>query len=218
MYLYLDESGDLGFNFKEKRSSEKFVITILVCFNEASRREFRKAVQRTIKNKVNKNRKKQKVQELKGTNTDINIKKYFLRNVENGDWKIFSLILNKRHVHKDMTTPLEKKKLYNLLSRVLIEKLVPLLQNEKEKVEIVVDKSKNTEEIKDFNNYLKKHLATFLPLNVPLKIFHFSSFEIYQLQAVDLFCWGIFRKFEYQDIEWYRNYAHKIEHEMEYLK
>jgi hypothetical protein len=37
MYLYLDESGDLGFNFKEKRSSEKFVITILVCFNEASK-------------------------------------------------------------------------------------------------------------------------------------------------------------------------------------
>lgn len=218
MYLYLDESGDLGFNFKEKRSSKKFVITILVCFNEASRREFRKAVQRTLKNKVNKNKKKQKVQELKGTNTDINKKKYFLRNVKNEDWKVFSLILNKRRVYKELSTPRGKKKLYNFLSRVLIEKLAPLLQNEKEKVELVVDKSKNTEEIKDFNNYLENHLATFLPSNVPLKIFHFSSFEIYQLQAVDLFCWGIFRKFEHQDIEWYQYYAHKIEHEMEYLK
>jgi hypothetical protein len=218
MYLYLDESGDLGFNFKEKRSSEKFVITILVCFNEASRREFRKAVQRTIKNKVNKNRKKQKVQELKGTNTDINIKKYFLRNVENDDWKVFSLVLNKRRVYKELSTPRGKKKLYNFLSRVLIEKLAPILQKEKEKVELIVDKSKSKEEIKDFNQYLENQLDALLPLNVPLYIYHRNSFETFELQAVDLFCWGIFRKFEIQDIDWYQCFSHKIECEMEYLK
>lgn len=218
MYLYLDESGDLGFDFKKKKTSKKFVITILVCFSNESKRMFRKAVQKTIKNKVNKNRKKQIVQELKGSKTDINIKKYFLRNVKSEDWKIYSLILNKRRVSQNLTTSRRKKKFYNFLSRLLIEKMVPLLQNEKEKVELMVDRSKSIEEIKEFNHYLETHLESLLSLNVPLYIYHSRSFETYELQAVDLFCWGIFRKFEHQDIEWYQHYAHKIEHEMEYLK
>lgn len=218
MYLYLDESGDLGFNFEKKKSSEKFVITILLCFNNESRGDFRKAVQRTIKNKINKNKKKQKVQELKGTNTTINVKKYFLKNVQNEDWKIFSIILNKTRVHKNLKTPHGKKKLYNFLSRVLIEKMASILKDAKGKVELFVDKSKSIEEIKDFNHYLEHYLAAFSPLNAPLKIYHLRSNETYELQAVDLFCWGIFRKFEHQDIEWYDCYSDKIDCEIEYLK
>jgi hypothetical protein len=60
MYLYLDESGDLGFNLEKNKSSKKFVITILLCFTDNARREFRKTVQRTLKNKINKTRKNKK--------------------------------------------------------------------------------------------------------------------------------------------------------------
>jgi hypothetical protein len=218
MYLYLDESGDLGFNFKGKRCSKKFVITILACFNETSRREFRKAVQRTIKNKVNKNKKKQKVQELKGSRSNINIKKYFLRNVKTEDWQVYSIILNKNRVYNDLRTPRGQKKLYNFLSRVLMENLVPLLQDAQQPVELIVDKSKSKEEIKDFNQYLENQLESILPLNVPLHIYHLNSLETYELQAVDLFCWGIFRKFEHQDLEWYKCFSHHVNCEMEYLK
>lgn len=218
MYLYLDESGDLGFNFKEKKSSKKFVITILLCLNNEARRSFRKAVQRTIKNKFNRKKQKKKIQELKGIRTTINIKKYFLRNVQNEDWNIYSLILTKSHVDKSLRTSQGKKKLYNFLSRVLIEEMGALLKNAKEKVEFVVDRSKNIEEIKDFNHYLENQLEALLPLNIPLDIYHLRSHEAYELQAVDLFCWGIFRKFEYNDDDWYKCFTHKIAREMQYLK
>jgi hypothetical protein len=218
MYLYLDESGDLGFNLEMNKSSKKFVITILLCLTDNARREFRKTVQRTLKNKINKNKKKQKTQELKGTRTHINIKKYFLKNVKNDDWKIYSLILNKERVNQNLRTSHGKKKLYNFLSRVLIEELAPLLKETREKVELVVDKSKNKEGIKDFNHYLANQLQALLPLNVPLNIYHLHSFQTSELQAVDLFSWGIFRKFEFHDLEWYNCFAHKIDCEMEYLK
>lgn len=218
MYLYLDESGDLGFNLEGQKSSKKFVITILLCLTDVSRREIRKAIQRTIKNKINKKKKKRNNLELKGTRTNINIKKYFLKNVKDKDWKVYSLVLNKTRVNKDLRTRRGKKKLYNFLSRVLIEKMNPLLQDTAGKVELIVDRSKNKEEIKDFNSYLENQIDALLPLTVRLHIYHLRSSETYELQAVDLFSWGIFRKYEYNDLEWYDCFSHKIECEIEYLK
>lgn len=60
MIIYLDESGDLGFNFNGKKPSQKFVITILVCNGQHVSRVFRKAIRRTIKNKLNRKKAKQK--------------------------------------------------------------------------------------------------------------------------------------------------------------
>jgi hypothetical protein len=138
--------------------------------------------------------------------------------VRNDDWKIYSIILNKERVNKNLRTSHGKRKLYNFLSRVLIEELAPLLKETREKVELVVDRSKNKEEIKDFNHYLTNQLQAMLPLNVPLNIYHLNSFQTCELQAVDLFSWGIFRKFEFHDLEWYNCFSHKIDCEMEYLK
>lgn len=218
IYIYLDESGDLGFDFRKKGCTKKFVITLLVCFSDRSRRAFRKAIERTIKNKINKNKKKVSSVELKGAKTEINVKKYFLRNVKCDEWSIYTLILNKKHVNDNLRTSRGKKKLYNFLSRVLIEKLAPLLQNVEGKVELIVDKSKNTEEISDFNQYLGNQLEALLPLLVPLNIYHLNSSESFELQAVDLFCWGVFRKYERSDGEWYGCFVDKISCEVRYLE
>ena len=53
MYLYLDESGDLGFDFSKKGTSKYFVITILVCKDKITKRALSNAVKRTLKNKIN---------------------------------------------------------------------------------------------------------------------------------------------------------------------
>ncbi len=70
----------------------------------------------------------------------------------------------------------------------------------------------------DFNQYLINQLEALLPLNTNLNISHLSSEENEGLQAVDLFCWGIFRKYENNDIEWYDVYRNKINYETEYLR
>ncbi|MCP4254020.1 MAG: DUF3800 domain-containing protein [Candidatus Scalindua sp.] len=85
-------------------------------------------------------------------------------------------------------------------------------------VELIVDRCKNKEEVRDFNQYLINQLEALLPLNTDLNILHLTSQESTGLQAVDLFSWGIFRKYENSDIEWYKVYRDKVRFETEYLR
>ncbi len=216
MFIYLDESGDLGFDFRKDKTTRKFVITLLVCYSDDARREFKKAARRTLKNKLNrKKRGSRSITEIKGTDTTLDVKKYFLRNVRNGEWAIYALALNKGRVEPRLRSKVGKKKLYNFLARFLLEKLD--LSGAARNVELVVDRCKNKEEMKDFNQYLVNQLESLLPLNTALNIIHLTSEESAGLQAVDLFCWGIFRKYEYGDREWYEVYHSKIRYETEYL-
>ncbi len=189
----------------------------MVCKSEKSRKEFNKAVRRTLKNKLNNKKNKSRfVAELKGTNTTNDIKKYFFRNIKSSNWAIYTLALNKARVQTHLQTRVGKKKLYNFLARFLMDKLN--LTNVKRNVELVVDRSKNKDEIKDFNQYIINQLEALLPLNTKLNIAHLTSQESSGLQAVDLFCWGIFRKYEKNDLEWYEEYQHKVRFETEYLR
>jgi len=214
MIIFLDESGDLGFDFSKSKTSRKFVITLLVCENMEAMAGLRRGVRRTLKNKLN--AKKNRSQELKGTNTTLPVKEYFYRHLSSGGWQIYSVILNKQRVYENLRTKLGKKKLYNFLARFLLEKVD--LSRTGTTVNLVLDKCKNKEEIKDFNTYVENQLQGLLPLDVPLFITHEFSHNNPGLQAVDLFCWGIYRKHEVCDEEWYRVYQSTIAYEGEYLK
>lgn len=217
MFIYLDESGDLGFDFKKKKTTKKFVITLLVCHTDAARKEFTKAVRRTLKNKLNRKKKGSRhITELKGTDTTLEIKRYFFRNIKDDNWSIYTLVLNKVRVEKHLQTKIGKKKLYNFLARFLMEKLD--LSNVQRNVELVVDRCKNKEEVRDFNQYLVNQLEALLPLNTDLNISHLTSQESAGLQSVDMFSWGIFRKYENNDMEWYNVYRNKVGFETEYLR
>jgi hypothetical protein len=50
------------------------------------------------------------------------------------------------------------------------------------------------------------------------ELYHERSHDNQGLQAVDLFCWGIFRKYETGDAEWYDMYRDAIAFETEYLR
>jgi hypothetical protein len=217
MFIYLDESGDLGFNFSKRKTTRKFVITLLVCNSEAARKEFTKAVRRTLKNKLNRKKKNSRQkEELKGIDTTLQIKRYFFKNIKNNNWSIYTLALNKARVEPQLQTKIGKKKLYNFLSRFLIEKLD--LSQARRNVDLIVDRCKNKEEVRDFNQYLINQLEALLPLHTDLNISHLTSQESAGLQAVDLFSWGIFRKYENNDSGWYNVYCHKVKFETEYLR
>ncbi len=84
-------------------------------------------------------------------------------------------------------------------------------------VTLILDCSKNKEEIRDLNSYVENQMEALLPLNVPLNIYHERSHNNAGLQAVVLFCWGIFRKYEKGDDNWYNIYRSAIVFETEYL-
>jgi hypothetical protein len=57
MEIYLDESGDMGFDFEASQPSRYFVITLLVCENLSASQMIQRAVRNTLKNKLNIKRK-----------------------------------------------------------------------------------------------------------------------------------------------------------------
>jgi len=217
LIIYLDESGDLGFDFAKTKTSRKFVITLLVCDGADGAEGFRKAVRRTLKNKLNRKKGKGRVvHELKGTGTTLSVKRYFYRQVPENGWRIYTVALNKARVEEPLRTRQGKKKLYNFLARFIIEQVDR--SQAAPAVTLITDRCKNKEEIKDFNGYVANQLESLLPLNVPLNIYHESSQENAGLQAVDLFCWGVYRKYEARDLEWYQSYRENITFETEYLR
>jgi hypothetical protein len=73
LYLYLDESGDLGFDFFTKTPSQYFTITVMAVHGVENMKRITKAVKKTLQNKFT----KYKTSGLKGSKQSIDIKRYF---------------------------------------------------------------------------------------------------------------------------------------------
>lgn len=214
MYIYLDESGDLGFDFTKPGTSRFFVITLLVIHSNEVNRKVLKMVERTIKDRINRGKKgKDLTLELKGSKTDIKTKEFFYRHIKDEQFDIYALILNKARVVKELREA--KEKLYNFVSRKLLEKCH--FHKAENKVILTVDKRKNKEGARDFNQYLLSQLHALIPATLPFEQYAEVSHTHKGLQAVDVFCWGIFRKYERGDVEWYNYFRTKIKEEILYL-
>jgi len=214
-YLYLDESGDLGFDFVNKKPSKFFTITILALSCHDANRQLIKAVRTTLRRKLNysKNKKRQ-IQELKGTGTTLEIKNYFFKKIENIKFGIYSITLNKKRVFNQLTK--DKSRVYNYIARKVLD-AIPFEKNNNDRIELVIDKSMAKPEIIEFNSYIRRQLEGRLPPSVPLDIYHWLSHEHCGIQAADLFCWGIFQKYEKQNSEWIDVFKNKIRLDEQFL-
>ncbi len=119
LYLYLDESGDLGFDFVNKKPSKFFTITILAVRGSENNRQLIKAVKKTLIRKLN--RKKWTVEEIKGVKVSLEIKKYFYAQTKDTKFAIYSLTLNKRRVYERLAR--DKERVYNYISRLVLDKI-----------------------------------------------------------------------------------------------
>ena len=77
-------------------------------------------------------------------------------------------------------------------------------------INLTVDKSKNKLGIREFNSYLRSNLTLSVDLQTQLYITHDDSAKNKSIQATDLFCYGIARKYEHHDCSWYNAYKEKI--------
>jgi len=211
-YLFLDESGDLGFDFNKPGTTKYFVETVLLLPNTAAKRAMEKAVERTLKNKISVNRKDRSGLELKGANTDFPIKQYFWRQCEKIDFGIYAVILDKKLLPNHLT--LDKPRLYNSLARQVIDEAP--LPEDPTRVIITIDKSQAPHEIQALNRSLIAQLQAKVDPHWPLEIFHMKSHEVKGLQAVDMFSWGVFHKYEDRDTAWFDLYAARIRKELNF--
>lgn len=214
-YLYLDESGDLGFDFVSKKPSKFFTVAILAVNGIENNRRLIKGVKTTMRRKLNpKKHRKRIVQELKGRSTTLEVKQYFYKQVKGINFEIYAMTLNKRRVYERLTR--QKARVYNFIARQVIDK-IPFEKNKVNRVEFIIDKSKSKPEIEEFNSYIHSQIQGRLEPKITLDMYHWNSQENAGLQAADVFCWGIFQKYERRNIDWFEIFEKKIRFEGQYL-
>lgn len=208
LIIYLDESGGLGFDFNNPRTNQFFVIAILVCLDNSANKSVAQAVKRTLKNKLPKN-----TVELKGSNLALAIKQYFLKEMRKTEnWCLYAAIADKKtwlaHHNFNNSHALKKKTMYDEVAKRIFSQVT--LLNDAKRVDIVIDRSKNKDEIKEFNAAVEAAIRERLPSKAVLNIRHASSQEEYGLQAIDTFCTGIWKKYEKKDLTWFVEFEDKI--------
>lgn len=208
MFIYLDESGDLGFDFEKDGTSRWFIIALLVCDNSEVQKQIANAVRRTLKNKVNRRKTNRHTDELKGSRTTIEVKSYFYRQLPQDGWRIYSMAVDKQRVSAHSRSPGGKKQLYNHIAREIVAKVdFPSSASE---ISLVVDRCKSKPEVREFDSYLSNQLSGYIALNSRFIPTHEISSDNPCLQAVDLFSWGIHRKHKDCDHEWYNIFSKNI--------
>jgi hypothetical protein len=206
LHLFLDESGDLGFDFINKKPSKFFTITILAPGSTEDNRKLINATKKTLKRKFNlKN--PNKIHELKGTSTTLEIKKYFYEQIREVSFSVYSMTLNKKRLYGKLVK--NKDRIYNFIAKKVIDQ-IPIETIKEYTIELIVDKSKGKPEIEDFNNYIRKALEAKVDSKLYINILHRKSHEFHGLQVCDLFSYGIFTSYESNKNEWREVFKEKI--------
>lgn len=199
-YLYIDESGDLGFS---ERSSRWFIFTIALVQNK---RQLEKIVSKTRKGLKKKHK---NVNELHAYHANKITRRRILTLLANkNDLRIFSVILNKKKVHIDLQN--QNNFLYNYTANILLDRLYSkkIVPNH-ETLKICIDRKDTKKGIRDnFINYLQTSLTEKRDGHVDVILC--ASHEEKALQAVDFISWAVFRKYERNDYEYYEIIKDKI--------
>ena len=182
-YIYIDESGDLG----SKKSSSGYFVLAGVMVSKP------KKLDNLIKNTYRKHKNIRDMNEIKGTTTPENVKKDILTRLNNIDYQAFIIVFDKQNMYKidyDYNTNL----LYDILASQLAKTITI-----NEKTIIILDKTKNKNQIDDFNRVFNDKLIN--PKKYPVEIKHVNSVNYKGLQVADLISWSTFQAVERKNNE-----------------
>ncbi len=192
-YVYLDESGDLGFDFSKSKTSRHFIVTALFVTK-------RGPVEKIVK-KIFCSFSKVEMKSHGGTLHAYKerpvTRQRVLGALAEHDVTIVAIYLNKVKVYTHLQD--EKHVLYNyvaniLLDRIYTKKLVPT----DEVVHLIASQRETNKFLnKNLCNYLTQQLAGNHRLDIDVKIR--SPQQEKCLQIVDFASWAIFRLIEHGD-------------------
>ena len=195
-YIFLDESGDLGFDFTKSRTTKFFIITFLFCDNK-------RPIEKLIRNIHKGLRKKYKMKGgvLHASHEEPITCLRFCRDVIKKDCKIMTIYLNKNKVFTNLRD--EKAVLYNYVTNILLDRVINKhLIDKNKKIEIIASRRETNKFLNEnFKNYLARQTKTNHQLDIEVKIK--TPAEEKSLQAVDIASWAIFKNYEYGDDIYY---------------
>ncbi len=203
-HVFMDESGDLGFDFSKKKTSEYFVVTFLFAENK-------KPIEKIVK-KIFSGFSKTEVKNHHGTLHAYKEKPLtrlrVLRELNTKNVHILVIKLNKRNVYTTLQD--EKHVLYNyvvniLLDRMMRKKLVP----KSKPIHFVASKRETNKFLNEnFKDYLQKQTKNNHKLDIEVQIK--TPSEEKGLQVVDVCSWSFFRKFEHNDESYAKEIKSKV--------
>jgi len=183
MYVYLDESGDLGFG---QGGTKYFTIAFVVAENPVP---FRRCVKRVkIKHHIPRD------VELKGNTTRALIKKDLLGRFMKLDMEVHAITVKKKNVEPKLRR--DTNILYNyMVGLSLVERIL----EEPVNARVVINVDRRIIAITsgfNFNEYLRyKIWYEGERRDINLEIQHLDSHEAYAIQGIDVICNSIFKKY-----------------------
>lgn len=198
--IFLDESGDMGFDFSKSKTSKYFVIT---CLAVTSKRPIEKIIRNIMKNFTAAERKRHCGTLHAYQETDRTRRK-LLNDLASKDVSVLSIYLNKGKVYAHLKA--QKHVLYNYVTNILLDRIYnkALFPNEGDVTIVAARRETNKLLNENFKNYLQRKVSS-EHIQVEIK----TGTEEKCLQAVDFVCWAIFRNREHGD-DTYRNIIKRI--------
>lgn len=196
-YIYIDESGDLGFGSK----SSKFFVITLMAFDDLIESDIGRIIKKT-RIKILK-KKMKRCSELKGNNSQDSVRKEILTRLSQKNIEVYAIILEKSKVFPYLKE--KKNKLYNYMTNLIINEC----SFDDKKVTLVADRRGGKAVINDFNRYVRFKLSEKDKI-CELKLEHKDSKNDEILQVLDFVCWAIFRKYESNETRFYDIIKNKI--------
>ena len=183
MYVYLDESGDLGFG---QGGSRYFTIAFVVMENHVP---FRRCVKKVkVKHHIPRD------VELKGNTTRLLIKEDLLNSFAKLDIEIHAITVKKTNVEPKLQK--DSNILYNyMVGLSLVERIL----EEPRDANVVINVDRRIISMTSgfkFNEYLRyKIWYDGQRQDIDLEINHLDSHQAYAIQGIDVICNSIFRKY-----------------------
>ncbi|MBI2053895.1 MAG: DUF3800 domain-containing protein [Candidatus Staskawiczbacteria bacterium] len=205
-FIFLDESGDLGFNFKKRKTSKFFIITFLATGNKKIIEKIVKKTHSELKKKY-----KKKFSVLHASKDKPIIRQRLLKRLSDKDCIIMAIYLNKKKVYTNLQE--EKAVLYNYVANILLDRIcAKKIITGKDNIELVASRRETNKFLNEnFKNYIDNKARNQHKININVKIK--TPFEEKSLQAADFASWAIFRKYEHGDDSYYNLIKNKITEE-----
>ncbi len=196
-YIFLDESGDLGFDFNKKRTTKYFVVTVLFV-------DQKRPIEKLVRKVHAGLRKKHRIRTSTlhaAKEESVNILR-FCRGLAGKNCKVMTIYLDKSKVFTDLQN--EKHVLYNYIVNILLDRIMNRrLISKKENIILVASKRETNKFLnQNFHDYIRRQLKSNHGTEIAVEIK--TPAEEKCLQAVDIASWSIFRKYEYGDDSYYQ--------------
>ena len=210
-YIFLDESGDLGFDCEKKGTSRYFLITFLFCENKRAlemsvRKIFRSFTAKEIARHAG---------SLHAHSESPKIRRKLLERLIGKDISILAMYVDKKRLQGNKA--MKKHAIYNeaaasLLRTMLRKKAV----YGNGPIRLVASRRETNRFLNEnFSKHLTKRALADHAIDLQVEIK--PPQEEKGLQVVDLISWSIFRKYEYGDDTYYDIVKQKIAEEDQLL-